>query len=282
MLLWKVASAWKHGTEYACRRLPISRLEKGFGTFVDSPEAWLYEGVSCCKRQNRESRQGTWDKKRRPEASGQPLAFCFPLFLSWCFRSPFLVSCSLPAFCALPFAFRWSWPCASFLELLPLLLPAARRGPPSSFHIALYYIMYHCITYHLICCSSSFLRPVVASWFVCVSGCAPDPCPLCVPWLPPLRLPCLFWSIYHPLPFASLCSCPDASGLLFLSHVPCLLSLFCLLQHDTPSYNHASGLSTNVPNPFSNLLIGSLLLAYSVPCFHALATFLSNMSLSCD
>lgn len=32
-----------------------------------------------------------------------------------------------------------------------------------------------------------------------------------------------------PLPFASLCSCPDASGLLFLSHVPCLLSLFCLL-----------------------------------------------------
>ena len=32
-----------------------------------------------------------------------------------------------------------------------------------------------------------------------------------------------------PLPFASLSSCPDACGLLFLSHVPCLLSLFCLL-----------------------------------------------------
>ena len=35
-----------------------------------------------------------------------PLAFCFPLFLSWCLRSPFLVSCSLPAFSVLPFAAR--------------------------------------------------------------------------------------------------------------------------------------------------------------------------------
>ena len=61
--------------------------------------------------------------------------------------------------------------------------PPLPPSPPASFHIALY---------HLICCSSSFLRPVVASWFVCVSGCAPAPCPLCVPWLPPLRLPCLF------------------------------------------------------------------------------------------
>ena len=162
-----------------------------------------------------------------------PLAFCFPLFLSWCFRSPFLVSCSLPAFCALPSAFRWSWPCASFLELLPLLLPAARRGPPSSFHIALYYIMYHCITYHLICCSSSFLRPVVASWFVCVSGCAPDPCPLCVPWLPPLRLPCLFWSICSPcllLPFVLVLMPPVSfSCLMFLACFLCFA--FCSTTH---------------------------------------------------
>ena len=290
-----------------------------------------------------------------------PLAFCFPLFLSWCLRSPFLVSCSLPAFCALPFAFRWSWPCASFLELLPFLVsicPFAstiyclRYSPLLMiyFHFILPCII-SCLTYHLICCSSSFLRSVVASWLVCVSGCAPAPCLLCVPWLPPLRLPCLFWSVcspclllpfvlvlmlpvsfscpmflacflcfafclslklalrfilgasapppscgpswpplfisyclvlyhvslYHisshmlllllpaarrgfmvrlrlrlfmpsmcplvassafalpflicmlPLPFASLCSCPDASGLLFLSHVPCLLSVLCLL-----------------------------------------------------
>ena len=333
---------------------------------------------------------------------------CGLLFLSH-------VPCLLSLFCL--FAIRWSWPCASFLELLPFLVsicPFAstiyclRYSPLLMiyFHFILPCII-SCLTYHLICCSSSFLRSVVASWLVCVSGCAPAPCLLCVPWLPPLRLPCLFWSVcspclllpfvlvlmlpvsfsclmflacflcfafclslklalrfilgasapppscgpswpplfisyclvlyhvslYHisshmlllllpaarrgfmvrlrlrlcswsmpsmcplvassafalpfliymlPLPFASLCSCPDASGLLFLSHVPCLLSLFCLLQHDTPAYNHASGLSTNVPNPFSNLLIGSLLHAYSVPCFHALATFQSNMSVSCD
>ena len=162
-----------------------------------------------------------------------PLAFCFPLFLSWCLRSPFLVSCFLPAFSVLPFAFRWSWPCASFLELLPLLLPAARRGPPSSFHIALYYIMYHCITYHLICCSSSFLRPVVASWFVCVSGCAPAPCPLCVPWLPPLRLPCLFWSVCSPcllLPFVLVLMPPVSfSCLMFLACFLCFA--FCSTTH---------------------------------------------------
>ena len=39
-----------------------------------------------------------------------PLAFCFPFFLSWCLRSPFLVSCSSPAFSVLPFAIRWRWP----------------------------------------------------------------------------------------------------------------------------------------------------------------------------
>ena len=87
--------------------------------------------------------------------------------------------------------------------------------PPASFHIALY---------HLICCSSSFLRPVVASWFVCVSGCAPAPCPLCVPWLPPLRLACLFWSVCSPcllLPFLLV--------LMLSVSFSCLMFLACFL-----------------------------------------------------
>ena len=164
-----------------------------------------------------------------------PLAFCFPFFLSWCLRSPFLVSCSLPAFSVLPFAFRWSWPCASFLELLPFLVsicPFAstiyclRYSPLLMiyFHFILPCII-SCLTYHLICCSSSFLRSVVASWLVCVSGCAPAPCLLCVPWLPPLRLPCLFWSVCSPcllLPFVLVLMPPVSFS--------CLMFLACFLS----------------------------------------------------
>ena len=105
---------------------------------------------------------------------------------------------------------------------LPPLPPPP--SPPASFHIALY---------HLIRCSSSFLRPVVASWFVCVSGCAPAPCPLCVPWLPPLRLPCLFWSVCSPcllLPFLLvLMLAVSFSCLMFLACFLCFA--FCSTTH---------------------------------------------------
>ena len=104
--------------------------------------------------------------------------------------------------------------------------------PPASFHIALY---------HLICCSSSFLRPVVASWLVCVSGCTPAPCPLCVPWLPPLRLACLFWSVCSPcllLPFLFvLMLAVSFSCLMFLAWFLCFA--FCHSLKLAPRFAHA-------------------------------------------
>ena len=81
------------------------------------------------------------------------------------------------------------------LIMLLLLLPAARRG----FLVRL--------RLRLCSCSMPSMCPLVAS--------------------SAFGLPFLICML--PLPFASLSSCPDACGLLFLSHVPCLLSLFCLL-----------------------------------------------------
>ena len=110
--------------------------------------------------------------------------------------------------------------------------PPLPPSPPASFHIALY---------HLICCSSSFLRPVVASWFVCVSGCTPAPCPLCVPWLPPLRLACLFWSVCSPcllLPFLLvLMLAVSFSCLMFLAWFLCFA--FCHSLKLAPRFAHA-------------------------------------------
>ena len=80
-------------------------------------------------------------------------------------------------------------------HMLLLLLPAARRGFLVRLRLRLY------------SCSMPSMCPLVAS--------------------SAFGLPFLICML--PLPFASLSSCPDACGLLFLSHVPCLVSLFCLL-----------------------------------------------------
>ena len=71
-----------------------------------------------------------------------PLAFCFPFFLSWCLRSPFLVSCSLPAFSVLPFAIRWSWPRASPTHCFLFHVSRARESPGTYLNISVSICIY--------------------------------------------------------------------------------------------------------------------------------------------
>lgn len=94
-----------------------------------------------------------------------------------------------------PFPPRFISYCFISSHMLLLLLPAARRGFLVRLRLRLY------------SCSMPSMCPLVAS--------------------SAFGLPFLICML--PLPFASLSSCPDACGLLFLSHVPCLVSLFCLL-----------------------------------------------------
>ena len=138
-------------------------------------------------------------------------AFCHSLKLALRF---ILGASALPGF-HLPFRLDY---------ILPQIFPPL--DDILSFHIALYYIMSHISSHLLLLLVPAVRRGFMARLRLRLCSCSmPSLCPLVASSA--FALPFLICML--PLPFASLCSCPDASGPLFLSHVPCLLSVLCLL-----------------------------------------------------